>query len=71
MILTIPTAVSVLASDFLANQRDGPAINPDFDPDYSCLFDTYQDKCVPGSAQDCQDIGFGNNKDYTCVRYHM
>jgi hypothetical protein len=67
-ILTIPVS-SVFASDFEPCQRNREAINPDFSPDQSCLFDTYQDKCVPGSQQKCPE-GFGNNEDYTCVPLH-
>jgi hypothetical protein len=26
----------------------------------------FQLKCIPGSQQDCHDVGFGNNDDYTC-----
>ena len=39
--------------------------NPFFDPDYSCLFDTYQLHCIPGENQECPE-GFGNNEDDTC-----
>jgi hypothetical protein len=40
-------------------QRDRPAINPDFSPDESCLFDVFQLKCIPGSDQECPE-DFGN-----------
>ncbi len=65
LMLLLPNAY---ASDFSShNQRDRPAINPDFDPDQSCNFDAYQLKCIPGSEQDCYDIeGFAQNEDYTC-----
>ena len=43
-----------------------PAINPDFDPDYSCLFDVEQIQCVPGSQQECPRPQFGNNEDDRC-----
>jgi hypothetical protein len=45
-------------------ERDRPAINPNFNPDYSCLFDVYQLKCIPGSEQECPK-NFGNNEDST------
>jgi hypothetical protein len=35
------------------NKGNRPAINEEFDPDYSCLFDTFQLKCIPGSNQEC------------------
>jgi hypothetical protein len=38
-------------------------------PDESCLFDVYQEQCVPGTGQDCPD-GFGQNGDYMCVQHH-
>lgn len=43
-----------------------PAINPEFDPDYSCLFDVFQTKCIPGSQQECTRPQFGQNEDATC-----
>ena len=52
--------------DFATNSKqDRPAINPDFDPDESCDFNTFQLKCIPGSEQDCPE-GFWSNEDYTC-----
>ncbi|MGH9987663.1 MAG: hypothetical protein ACRD8W_27290 [Nitrososphaeraceae archaeon] len=65
LMLLVP---NVFASDFSShNQRDRPAINPDFDPDESCDLDAYQLRCIPGSEQDCHDIeGFAQNEDYTC-----
>ena len=48
------------------NQDQRPAINPDFAPDESCLFDAYQLKCVPGAEQDCHEVGFWNYDDSTC-----
>jgi hypothetical protein len=50
--------------DFKAGQHVRPPINPDFDPDYSCLFDVYQVQCIPGSEQECPE-GFGNNEKST------
>ena len=46
--------------------KDRPAINPDFDPDKSCLFDILQDKCDPGTEGECPE-GFGQNSDNRCV----
>lgn len=40
---------------YLKSQRNRPTINPDFDLDYSCLFDVYQVQCTPGSAQECPE----------------
>lgn len=51
--------------DFTSIRDDRPAINPDFDPDEDCDFDTCQLKCIPGSQQDCPD-GFWKNEDDTC-----
>lgn len=50
----------VFASEDIStmNQGNRPPINPDFDPDESCLFDVFQLKCVPGSQQECPE-GFG------------
>jgi hypothetical protein len=45
---------------------DRPAINEDFAPDDSCLFDVFQLKCIPGSTQKCPRPQFGNNEDNTC-----
>ncbi len=44
---------------------DRPAINPDFAPDESCLFDVAQDKCDPGTEGKCPE-GFGRNEDGLC-----
>lgn len=42
-------------------------VNPNFAPDYTCLFDAYQLHCIPGENQDCYDIeGFAQNEDGTC-----
>jgi hypothetical protein len=42
-------------------------VNPNFAPDYTCLFDAYQLHCIPGEDQDCYDIeGFAQNEDGTC-----
>jgi hypothetical protein len=43
---------------YVLSKQNRPAINPDFDPDRSCLFDVFQLKCIPGSEQDCPE-GFG------------
>lgn len=53
----------------ISSQRNRPAINPDFAPDYSCLFDVYQLKCIPGSEQECPRPQFGQNDDETCFPY--
>jgi hypothetical protein len=71
IILTIPTTTNLFASeraDDLASmyKEDRPAINPDFAPDESCLFDIFQDKCAPGSQQECPE-DFGTNEDLNCV----
>ncbi|MGH9926622.1 MAG: hypothetical protein ACREAS_08165 [Nitrososphaera sp.] len=50
---------------YTLSQSSRPAINPDFDPDESCLFDVFQVQCIPGSQQECSE-DFGNNDDYTC-----
>jgi hypothetical protein len=42
-----------------------PAINPDFAPDESCLFDVFQLKRVPGSQQECPE-GFGHADPDNC-----
>ena len=51
---------------YLLSQRNRTAINEDFKPDYSCLFDVFQEKCIPGSQQECPKPYFGNNEDYAC-----
>ena len=43
-----------------------PDFNPDFNPDYSCLFDTFQLKCVPGSGQECPSPQFASAEPQTC-----
>jgi hypothetical protein len=50
-------------------KSDRPAINEDFNPDRSCMFDAYQLKCIPGAEQECPE-GFGNNDDSTCFFLH-
>jgi hypothetical protein len=51
---------------YVKGQSDRPPINPDFDPDYDCLFDTFLLKCVPGSEQKCPEPQFTRNDDETC-----
>lgn len=47
-------------------------VNPNFAPDYTCLFDAYQLHCIQGEDQDCYDIeGFGNNEDDRCFPMSM
>jgi hypothetical protein len=38
-------------NDYLKSQSQSQRspVNPDFAPDYDCLFDTFQLKCIPGS----------------------
>ena len=50
-------------------QSDRPAVNQDFNPDRSCMFDAFQLKCIPGADQECPE-GFGNNDDSTCFFFH-
>jgi hypothetical protein len=50
-------------------KSDRPAINEDFNPDRSCMFDAYQLRCIPGADQVCPE-GFGNNDDSTCFFFH-
>jgi hypothetical protein len=75
MLTIIPNAYATdeFHSDegYVIPHSDRPAINPDFDPDYSCIFDAYQLKCIPGSQQDCHEVGFGNNDDATCFPYEF
>jgi hypothetical protein len=71
IVLTIETAATEAQNGmynengYVLRHSDRPPINPDFDPDYSCLFDVYQLKCIPGSDQKCPE-GFGSNDDATC-----
>jgi hypothetical protein len=53
----------------IQSKLDRPAINEDFNPDRSCMFDAYQLRCVPGADQECPE-GFGNNDDSTCFFFH-
>lgn len=61
ILLTVPGIV--YASSSLSNNQ--PPINPEFAPDKSCQFDVFQDKCVPGTEQECPE-GFGTNDPGTC-----
>jgi hypothetical protein len=56
---------SIRQNGYELPQIDRPAINPDFSPDESCLFDAFQLKCIPGSQQECPE-DFGRNEDATC-----
>ena len=57
-------------SGFVVHSKsDRPAINEDFNPDRSCMFDAYQLRCIPGAGQECPE-GFGNNDDSTCFFLH-
>ena len=51
------------------SQSDRPAVNENFNPDRSCMFDAYQLRCIPGATQECPE-GFGNNEDSTCFFLH-
>lgn len=51
---------------YVLSKQDRLAINPDFAPDESCLFDVFQIQCIPGSEQECSKPQFGNNEEYTC-----
>jgi hypothetical protein len=70
LILLVPPvyAENELFNDegYLLFQRNRTAINEDFKPDYSCLFDVFQEKCIPGSQQECPKPYFSNNEDYAC-----
>jgi hypothetical protein len=78
ILILIPT-VNVFASSkpnfftedgyVIQRQEERPAINEDFAPDSSCMFDAFQLKCIPGAEQECPE-GFGNNGDATCFIRH-
>lgn len=76
MIFALPPVVGTFASEtgfyneegYVKYYRDRPAINPEFAPDRSCLFDVFQDKCVPGTDQECPK-DFGINDAGTCFPY--
>ena len=57
--------MKVMTLRYVLPKYKRPPINPDFAPDYSCLFDTFQLKCIPGSEQECPE-GFGNGDPETC-----
>lgn len=71
-VLLLPVG-NVLATDnglftekgYVKGQSARPAINEDFAPDKSCMFDTFQLKCIPGSEQECPE-GFGSGDPETC-----
>ncbi|MGH9975845.1 MAG: hypothetical protein ACRD8Z_08440 [Nitrososphaeraceae archaeon] len=62
---TVLASTGFTGDDFTGSRTDRPAINPEFDPDESCLLDVYQKHCIPGSQQECPE-GFANNEDSTC-----
>lgn len=68
LILLTSNFAATAASEEIAhmNKIDRQTINPDFDPDESCLFNVFQLKCVPGSQQECPE-GFGLNIPDNCV----
>lgn len=51
---------------FRTSQSQRPSINPDFNPDESCLFDVFQLKCIPGSEQDCPKPQFSAGDPQAC-----
>ena len=58
--------VALLGSSQIATATPNrPVINPDFDPDESCIIDIFQDKCDPGTEGECPE-GFGQNGDGLC-----
>jgi hypothetical protein len=76
MVLAIPIssmlAYSSSESDFfyedgsVKRTEDRPAINPDLAPDDDCNI-AYELKCVPGSQQECRDLGeLDNGEDNVC-----
>ena len=44
-------------------QTKRTAINEDFDPEESCLFDVYQEKCLPNPITDECSEDFGTHED--------
>ena len=54
------------SSQIAAATPNRPAINPDFDPDESCILDILQDKCDPGIEGECPE-GFAQNEDNRCA----
>ena len=50
---------------YVKPKSNRPPTNPDFNPDYSCLFDVFQLKCIPGSQQECPE-GFSAGDPETC-----
>jgi hypothetical protein len=51
---------------FFTSQGNRPAINPDFDPDFDCIYDVSQIHCIPGSAQDCPKPQFSAGDPQMC-----
>lgn len=68
LMLAVP---NVYTSEDIAHiyQGNRPAINPEFDPDESCLFDVFQLKCVPGSQQECPE-SFASAEPENCYPKH-
>ena len=68
LMLTVP---NVYAGGDISgmNQIQRPAINEDFDPDYDCIFDVFQLKCVPGSEQECPE-SFSSAEPENCYPKH-
>ncbi len=59
---------NVYASEdpFHTNQGNRPAINPEFDPDFDCIYDVSQIHCIPGSAQECPKPQFSAGDPEMC-----
>jgi hypothetical protein len=66
LLISAEVIATVSEDTFQSVRSQRPAINPNFDPDYSCLFDITQLKCIPGSEQKCPD-NFKTNDDDRCI----
>jgi hypothetical protein len=77
LLLIIPSSVFAVEPEkeglfrdhLIQPQKNRIAINENFAPDESCMFDAYQLKCVPGAEQECPE-GFAQNEDPTCWFEH-
>ena len=67
LVASLALTPSVFASEDIAhmNKVQRPAINEEFDPDFDCIFDVFQLKCVPGSQQECPE-GFSAGDPENC-----
>ncbi len=53
VLLRLADGIYVLTEPLMKGiQTKRVAINEDFDPDESCLFDVYQEKCLPSPITD-------------------